>query len=88
MNDMNTPARNKYRIKVVSRQIAPAPSPWKDVMSTEMVSTRTNVVDIAALLQRIYPKPEYLVQVHLVANSGQPVQIAWDSHEEPGDGAA
>jgi hypothetical protein len=87
MNDQNIPARNKYQIKVVCKQSSPADSSWKDVLTTEIVSTRTSVVDIAARLQGIYPKPEHLVFVHLLARSGQPLRIAWETPDESGNGA-
>ena len=86
MTDKNNPARNKYQIRVVCMQSAPADSSWKDVLTTEIVSTRTSVVDIAARLQRIYPKPEHLVFVHLLASSGEPLRVAWETPDEPGNG--
>lgn len=86
MTDMNIPARNKYQIKVVCQQSSPADSSWKDVLTTEIVTNRTSVVDLAARLQGIYPKPEHLVLVHLLARSGQPLQVAWETPEESGNG--
>ena len=86
MTDMNVPARNKYQIKIVCQQSSPAESSWKDVLTTDIVTTRTSVVDIAARLQGIYPKPEHLVFVHLLERSDQPLQVAWETPEEPGNG--
>jgi hypothetical protein len=82
---MNTAPRNKYQIKVVCQQSSPAESSWKDVLITDMFSTRTAVAEFAARLQRIYPKPEHLVLVHLLARSSQPREVAWEI-PEPGDG--
>ena len=86
MTDKNIQARNKYEIKVVCKQSSPAESSWKDVLTTEIDATRTSVVDIAARLQRVYPKPEHLVFVHLLDRSGQPREVAWETPEEPGNG--
>jgi hypothetical protein len=83
---MNIRARNKYQIKVVCQQSSPAESSWKDVLTTDIVTTRTAVVDIAERLQRIFPKPEHLVFVRLLEHSGQPLQVAWETPEEPGNG--
>jgi hypothetical protein len=83
---MNIRARNKYQIKVVCQQSSPAESSWKDVLTTDIVTTRTAVVDIAERLQRIFPKPEHLVFVHLLERAGQPLQVAWETPEEPGNG--
>ncbi len=87
MTDMNIPARNKYQIKVACQQYPPSESSWKDVLTTEIVSTRTSVVELAVLLRRIYPKPEFLVLVHLLERSDQPLQVAWEDPEETGNGA-
>jgi hypothetical protein len=86
MADMNIPARNKYQIKIVCQQSSPTESSWKDVLTTDIVTTRTDVVDIAARLQRIFPKPEHLVSVHLLERSGQPLPVAWETPEEPVNG--
>lgn len=85
MTDKNIPARNNYRIRVVCKQSTPAES-WNDVLTTDMFTTRTSVVDIASRLQGIYPKPEHQVLVHLIGSSGQPLPVAWETPNEPGTG--
>jgi len=86
MTDMNVPARNKYQITIVCQQSSQTESSWKNVLTTDIITTRSDVVDIAARLQRIFPKPEYLVSVHLLERSGQPLPVAWETREEPGSG--
>jgi len=82
---MNTPARNKYQIKIVCQQSSPTDSLWQDVLTTDIVATRTAVVDIAARLQSVFPKPEHLVIVHLLEPSGQLLPVAWETPEKPGN---
>ena len=84
--DMNVPALNNYQIKIVHQQPSPTDSSGKVVLTTDIVTTRTAVVDIAARLQKIFPKPEHLVFVHLLERSGQPRQVAWEALDEPGNG--
>ena len=84
--DMNVPALNNYQIKIVHQQPSPTDSSGKVVLTTDIVTTRTAVVDIAARLQKIFPKPEHVVFVHLLERSGQPLPIAWETLDEPGNG--
>ena len=86
MSDMNAPARNNYQIKIVYQHPSPTVSSGKVVLATDIVTTRTAVVDIAARLQKIFPKPEHLVFVHLLERSGQPLQVAWETLDETGNG--
>ena len=83
---MHIPARNKYQIKIVCQPSSPTESSWKDVLTTDIVTTRTAVVDIAARLQKIFPKPEHVVFVHLLERSGQPCPVAWETLDEAGNG--
>jgi hypothetical protein len=83
---MNDSARNNYQIRIVYQQSSPTESSWIDVLTTDIVTTRTGVVDIAERLQRIFPKPEHLVSVHLLERSGQPLPVAWETSDEPGIG--
>jgi len=86
MSDMNVPALNNYQIKIVYQQLSPTDSSGKVVLATDIVTTRTAVVDIAARLQKIFPKPEHLVFVHLLERPGQPLQVAWETLDETGNG--
>jgi len=81
-------ARYQYRIKVVSRQSPPANPQWKDVLTTEVDTTRAGVVAIAACFQKIYPRPGYRVLVDLLERSRDPSPIDWESLDVPGDGPA
>ena len=85
MTDLDISARNKHQIKIVCQQPSPTEPSRKDVLTTEMVTTRTAIVDIAARLQRIFPKPEHLVTMHLLERPGQPRQVAWETPDEPGN---
>jgi len=86
MTDMNVPARSNYQIRIVYQQPSPTDSSGKVVLTTDIVTTRTAVVDIAARLQKIFPKPEHVVFVHLLERSGQPLPVAWETLDEPGNG--
>ena len=86
MSDMNAPARNNYQIKIVYQHPSSTDSSGKVVLATDIVTTRTAVVDIAARLQKIFPKPEHVVFVHLLERSGQPLPVAWETLDEPGNG--
>jgi len=86
MSDMNVPARNNYQIKIVYQHPSSTDSSGKVVLATDIVTTRTAVVDIAARLQKIFPKPEHLVFVHVLERPGQPLQVAWETLDEPGNG--
>jgi len=86
MTDMDVPARNNYQIKIVYQHPSSTDSSGKVVLATDIVTTRTAVVDIAARLQKIFPKPEHLVFVHVLERPGQPLQVAWETLDEPGNG--
>jgi hypothetical protein len=44
------------------------------------------VVAIAARFQKIFPRPDYRVLVHLLGGSRDPLPVDWESVEDPGDG--
>ena len=79
-------AHHQYQIKIVSQQSSPTESPLKDLLTTEVVTTRAGVVAIAARLQKIYPRPGHRVLVHLLERSREPLQVDWETLEEPGSG--
>lgn len=81
---MSTPY--EYRIKIIRRQSHPAAPEWKDVLTTEVITTRAGVVSIAARFQKVYPRPGYRVLVHLLERSREPLQIDWETLDVPGDG--
>ena len=85
---MDVSARYRYRINIVSRQSSSPESQWKDVMTTDAVTTRAGVVAIAARFQKIYPRPGYRVLVHLLERSREPLQVDWETLYVPGDGPA
>ena len=78
--------RYQYRIKIISRPSAPTESTWTDVLTTEVVTTRSGVVAIAARFQKIYPRPGHRVLVHLLERAGEPLQVDWETLEGPGNG--
>jgi hypothetical protein len=85
---MHIAARDKYRIKIVCRQSSPTDSWLSDVLTTDIVTTRTAVVDIAARLQKIFPKPDHAVLVHLLEHPDESLQIDWETPERSGQGPA
>ncbi|HSB48266.1 MAG TPA: hypothetical protein VLD15_01985 [Burkholderiales bacterium] len=79
-------ARYPYQIRIVRLQSnAERPLP-KDVMTTEVVTTRVGIVAIAARFQKIYPRPGHRVLVHLLERSRDPLPVDWESLEDPDDG--
>jgi hypothetical protein len=82
---MDMPARYPYRIQIVSREPSSTDSQWKDVLTTEAVSTRAGVVAIAARFQKIYPRPRYRVLVYLVERSHEPFAVDWETLDVSGD---
>ena len=85
---MDTSARYQYRIKILSLQSSSPEPQWKDVLTTEAVTTRAGIVAIAARIQKIYPRPGYRVLVHLLERSREPLQVDWETLYVPGDGPA
>ena len=79
-------ARYQYRIKIISQRSSPTESSWKEVMTTEVFTTRASVVAIAARFQKIYPRPGHRVLVHLLELTREPLQVDWETLEEPGYG--
>lgn len=82
---MDMSARYQYRIRILSRHSSPADSTWKDVMTTEVLTTRAGVVAIAARFQEIFPRPGHRVLVHLLERSRVPLQVDWETLRESGD---
>jgi hypothetical protein len=79
------PARYPYRIQIVSREVSATDSQWKDVMTTEAVTTRAGVVAIAARFQKIYPRPGYRVFVYLLERLREPLPVDWETLDVSGD---
>ena len=84
---MNADARNRYLVRVRSQRPY-APDSWRDVLTTEITTTRAGVVAIAARFQKIYPRPAYQVEVHLLEGSSGPLDIDWEKPGAPDDGRA
>jgi hypothetical protein len=76
-------ARYPYRIRIVSLQTIPEGSLPKDIMTTDVVTTRSGIVSIAARFQKIYPRPGYRVLVHLLERARDPLPVDWESLGEP-----
>ena len=81
------PTFYRYRIKIVGLQLSPGESQAKDVMTTEVVATPTDVLAIAARFQNLYPRPGHRVLVHLLERSREPLPVDWESLSEPGNDA-
>ena len=79
--------RFQYRIQIVSQESATGVSRPKSVLTTEALTTRAGVVAIAARFQKIFPRPDYRVLVHLLGRSRDPLPVDWETVEDPGDGA-
>jgi len=82
---MDMPARYPYRIQIVGREASATDSQWKDMLTTEAVTTRAGVVAIAARFQKIYPRPLYRVLVYLIERSREPFPVDWESLDVSGD---
>lgn len=82
---MGMPARYPYRIQIVSRESTATDSQWKDVMTTEAVTTRAGAVAIAARFQKIYPRPRYRVLVYLLERSREAFPVDWETLDASGD---
>jgi hypothetical protein len=83
---MDMPVCYPYRIHIVSRESSATDSQWKDMLTTEVVTTRSGVVAIAASFQKIYPRPGYRVLVYLLERSRQPFPVDWETLDVSGDG--
>lgn len=79
-------ARFQYQIQIISQQPSPGESCSKNVLITEAVTTRAGVVAIAARFQKIFPRPDYRVLVHLLGRSRELLSVDWESIEDPGAG--
>ncbi|HEY7744610.1 MAG TPA: hypothetical protein VIA19_16330 [Burkholderiales bacterium] len=79
-------ARYPYQIRIVRLQSTADGSLPKEVMTTELVATRSGIVAIAASFQKIYPRPGHRVLVHLCERSRDPLPVDWESLEDPDDG--
>jgi hypothetical protein len=84
---MGTDTRNRYQLTVRVR-LSSVPDSWRDVLTTEITTTRASVVAIAARFQHIYPKPAHQVAVHLLEATREPLQIDWEAPGAPDDGPA
>jgi hypothetical protein len=82
---MDKPVRYPYRIQVVIRQSSPTDSQWKDMLTTEVVTSRAGVVAIAASFQKIYPRPGYRVLVYLLERSREAFPVDWESLDVSGE---
>jgi hypothetical protein len=83
---MDLSARYPYRIQIVSQRPSTEDPPLKDVLTTEVVSTRAGIVAIAARFQKIYPRPGHRVLVYLLERSREPLPVDWESLQESGAG--
>jgi hypothetical protein len=79
-------ARFQYQIQIISQQSAPGESRSKSVLITEAVTTRAGVVAIAARFQKIFPRPDYRVLVHVLGGSRELLSVDWESIEDPQNG--